>query len=507
MTQFQCLLVTFSDFTLAMATDDQQQDNDTIDISSETHSQSVCLELREPGKELIDVFINELSPRKSKAYSSLVLSSEQRVEYLICGYIRNNFQRDAMPNDVHSLCSQYVGNSSNFDPQHLMTKRESGTNCCGYATFCGKWYRNYRDEIIWKVQKLPSIVVDSARSVTAWQWVIAIILVIKLGIDGAALHAAVVHDHTYAIDEADRLVEVDEMLHVGAITDMMICVLSVLVTYVAGENIGIWLYPESRFALDVDEEGDDDCCERCCSKPMMETACCLELLLLTFNTLWTVFGVILWTEMDPQHPSTSIVLIWCIIQGTFGVLAPCCVRAVYRSRAVFDVLYIWKRFVKALPKVDNYMKGVVLVMVIKFAKDMAALVIAFSVDCHEEVDEEVINSLDVNSWLFVGGFTDLMISCIMALKTLSSDAFCASLYMGMDPMTCCLLMVIMSFDTIWTVFGFMFWAEMETSTVCSDMVLSWCIIEGAVGVLVQCCAYLCFRACFVWDVISNSSRS
>ena len=472
-----------------MATDDQQQNNETIDIPSETHSHSVSLELKESDRDLIDDFINELNPRKSKAYSSPVLSSEQRVEYLICGYIRNNFQRDSVPDDVHSLCSQYVGNSSTFDPQHLMTKRESGTDCCGYATFCGKWYRKCRDEIVWKVQELPSIV----RSVTAWQWVIAIVLVIKLGIDGAALHAAVIYDHTHAIDESDRLVEVDEMLHVGAITDMMICVLSVLVTYVAGENIGIWLYPESRFE---DENEKDDCCN--CTRPMMETACCLELLLLTFNTLWTVFGVILWTEMDPQHPSTPIVLIWCIIQGTFGVLAPCCVRAVYRSRAVFDILYIWKRFAKALPKMDRYTNSIVIMMVIKFAKDMAALAIAFTVDCHNEVDEEVISSLDVNSWLFVGGFADLMISCFVCMKSLSSQDFYIRLWFAVAPVVCCFLMMIMSFDIIWTVFGFMFWAEMETGTVCSDMVLSWCIIEGTVGVLVQCCGYVCFRVWLVY---------
>ena len=113
-----------------------------------------------------------------------------------------------------------------------------------------------------------------------------------------------------------------------------------------------------------------------------------------------------------------------------------------------------------------------------FAEDMAALAIAFTVNCHEELDEEVINSLDVNSWLFVGGFADLMISCFVCMKSLSSRRFYMKLWSAMDPLTCCFLMLIMLFDIIWTVFGFMFWAEMTAGSSIKSCASIWCEYNG-----------------------------
>ena len=61
------------------------------------------------------------------------LTKEDRVESLVFGFIRE-LSCDTAPDIITLLCWQYTGDHEDFDGDVLWSMKESGLNCCGYAT-------------------------------------------------------------------------------------------------------------------------------------------------------------------------------------------------------------------------------------------------------------------------------------------------------------------------------------------------------------------------------------
>ena len=78
----------------------------------------------------------------------------------------------------------------------------------------------------------------------------------------------------------------------------------------------------------------------------------IKLMMTCSSILWTVIGFILWSELEPQHPCSRMLLAWCIMEIIVGVFGPC---SLYWSRC-YDLtisllfLLIWRYLKKNTTK-------------------------------------------------------------------------------------------------------------------------------------------------------------
>ena len=92
----------------------------------------------------------------------------------------------------------------------------------------------------------------------------------------------------------------------------------------------------------------------------------------------------------------------------------------------------------------------------------------------------------MNSWLFVGPITDMFAICIFCMSTLNAgtsfDHVCSNCFIVVSSLT---------FNTVWSVFGFILYADMEPQHACSITVLSWSIFQ-MISALLVCCGMVCW---------------
>merc|ERR1719295_996085 len=150
------------------------------------------------------------------------LSKEKRLEYLIDGYVRelSSDKRDTSIHDILPLFRAHVGdpdafNDYTFDDK-LMTLTERGLNCCGYNTFWGR---------IYLLLSAPPLAVMYP-------------LIIKLVLDIVALSVA---DSNDTETTGFKTIDSTTWLRVGAISDTIISVLFVVMSFVMrGREYGEW---------------------------------------------------------------------------------------------------------------------------------------------------------------------------------------------------------------------------------------------------------------------------
>ena len=129
---------------------------------------------------------------------------------------------------------------------------------------------------------------------------------------------------------------------------------------------------------------------------------------------------------------------------------------------------------------------VAIVILLKFAVDVAALVIASIF--HEENAHDPISAVhfvDITSWLYIGGITDIMICAILLF---GSDL--ERKYIDTEPFHkesglsgCCLFLFIVTFYSLWAAFGFLLWSEMSPNRITSIIVLCWSSLSSVFGVI------------------------
>merc|ERR1711879_1053439 len=213
-------------------------------------------------------------------------------------------------------------------------------------------------------------------------------------------------------------------------------------------------------------------------------------LILLFYGIWITYGFMLWLDTDERDTKSSVILSWCIIHFAFTVIGPCCVFMVD-----FRFINYCNCGEYQIRKIGDCIGFAILFAAIFGIKDIVILWIAFSYDCNQAVngnDPFVIGSMDVNSWMLVGGFTHLMMVSIWSLMcprwygAIALDAYDASDID--DKAFCCYyyaLLFFFLFSLLWVVLGFVTWSQMDVSHVCSQIVLSWSIIES----VFNCCVY------------------
>lgn len=138
------------------------------------------------------------------------------------------------------------------------------------------------------------------------------------------------------------------------------------------------------------------------------------------------------------------------------------------------------------------------------AKDIAALVIASSHNCNNAMSTNTLGYLDVSAWMYIAAVINMIISAIWISVSLLADngavfwnCLCCNFrtwkgtVIGIVSGTMQLLTI--SFYIIWIVFGFILWGQMKSGLACTEMVLSWCILEIILVVLgLPCCCCFSF---------------
>lgn len=231
------------------------------------------------------------------------LSVNERIERLVSGFIRQIPCDSTVPVEVPALCRKYAGDSFCFDGYALMTRKEYkraiGKDCCGYATCCGKLKRNRRQ------------IYDSIRALLYLLLVIAVVW----GKDIAALVVAVIYDCNDAWSNKGAAplgdLSITAWLYAAGIGNIVFGFMWMCALCGGPQNSGI-----------VDAlvycGGGEYSCVSCIPRYL------LFLITATLYFLWTVFGFILWSDMDPRHPCSKMVLSWSIVESVLACFGFCC---------------------------------------------------------------------------------------------------------------------------------------------------------------------------------------
>lgn len=110
---------------------------------------------------------------------------------------------------------------------------------------------------------------------------------------------------------------------------------------------------------------------------------------------------------------------------------------------------------------------------ITWIKDIAALCISTIINCDDFISEEehlqIFPWLSVTVWIYTAAIVDIVLSLLSAL------VIC-----GIPTWVCIRLSFIplyLSFNIIWVSIGFQISAEMDSSSVCNVVIMTWCIIQ------------------------------
>ena len=197
--------------------------------------------------------------------SVAAVSTKNRVDALVDGYVREIYVCLLVPVEVASICKQYIGDSKNVCSHKSMTANDTKTEAF-YGKYCMK--------------------------MTCF-----ILIVIKLCIDITALIVAITSDYNHEIP--GHVVkapvpppDVTTWIYVGCITDIVISI-----------------FQSAPVAL-------------------QGTVSCYFVALLTpFYAAWIVFGSMLWWQLGLQsnaYPLLShMILSWCITQTISGLVTLC----------------------------------------------------------------------------------------------------------------------------------------------------------------------------------------
>ena len=216
------------------------------------------------------------------------LSFDERFAYLVHGYIRN--QNENVPEDVMSLCMQYIGGPRMLNVANLMTLDEHGYGCCGHATFCGKLPSRSRAFCAHLFYGCRVICGDLWDVPLLYKIISLLIFIVFCAKDIAALVIASCYECNSAISIGS--LNVSTWLYAGAIVNIFV--------YVT-------LIPLLMFASRYYRKGWQ----------------CNFLYCESFHFIWSVLGFILWSHMESGLACTSMVLSWCIIEIAWA-LVPCC---------------------------------------------------------------------------------------------------------------------------------------------------------------------------------------
>ena len=373
------------------------------------------------------------------------LPTDSRVEWLVCGFLREldvtksptalcrgccrPKRANRLPDDVVIMCWQYTGDSNAFGIEQLTSLKESGLNCCGYATKWGK----------------------CARAVP-----VPLIMLSKLVVNIMSLMMGSIDD-TSNMEGPLNTLSVKAWLFVGAVVDLVLMC-----------NMSKLYYQDKEEFM----------------KPRFKG--CLELVVALFYSIWIVFGIVLMERLDKVQMTYIVSVLWCIVQGITSALLPFCLNA-SEKRSIIECCWtfcgncsekptgIWK-FAKKDPKFFCFIFCLLMIKFGGIAADIAALVIVSAYDCNNAIVVSPLGSLDINSWMFVGAITDIMVPFVSYVLVLNEQA-------GMQ----FLILSSILFEFLWSVFGFILYSNMDSGHSCSKMVLSWSIIQILWTISGICC--------------------
>jgi len=315
-----------------------------------------------------------------------------------------------------------------------------------------------------------------------------ILLAIKLALDIPAL---VLAESAFSSHSSTTFKWLDPAtwLRVGAVSDLITNVLFVAIALLNYE-------PDSRiYRRDYFDE-------------VRQTFCCVRPPMMLFVGTWSVFGLMLWSELETEEKSASSVIlpIWSVTQLVTSVVVPCCIFL--RADDGVDI----ERSVILCADEDEAVCNFAMFLVvwvpglIQVVTAVAAVIVAMTYDCNGAVlsghDPHYSEWLDINTWLLMAGVTSFVIASMWTLCSFRCEQ---PDWSGEDDDSTeqnpcslgCGVLCVLVFQITWTVFGFMFWSEMEADTVCSSMVLWWSAAECvAIGMscVGGCCAF-CLMAC------------
>ena len=207
------------------------------------------------------------------------------------------------------------------------------------------------------------------------------------------------------------------------------------------------------------------------------SGCWFELLLTLFYSMWIIFGIILMQQIRDTQLLVAVMFSWCIIQGITTVVVPLCLR-VAQTLADKDKLLLSFDICSGFNLSDFSREALFLLIPLMLqiggiAADIAALCIASVYDCSNDTSNggSTLGSLDVNSWIFVGAITDMIIMIILWLLTWN-ELPGYGLIQDLCPFITSTL-----FHVLWSLFGFIMYADLAPEHSCSQIVLSWSMIQ------------------------------
>ena len=226
------------------------------------------------------------------------LNYDERVEYLVYGYIRMIAKDYMVPPEVFYFSRWYTGDSSHFHSRQLRSLKESGYGCCGRRTRCCIcWRKLIVSPIRYWWSKMKKIARRIGR-MTAHEWILILILAFRFFVNITALTEAI----TFTAESNLPIYDQDHVtlwLYIAAIVDIVSLLIYQVKHRSEGRSIGhvlLGYYQQPSCAF-----------------------CCGKFIHVLFHWSWSVFGIILWTNMDQSQFPGLIVICWCIMGFVIAV--------------------------------------------------------------------------------------------------------------------------------------------------------------------------------------------
>jgi len=391
------------------------------------------------------------------------LSPTERVEHLVSGYVRRISleTEDATQPDIDALFLKFVGSPRHFEEDRLFSLKESGLVCCGRNTPSGKFVRECGEGF-------AALCAVASFCIQRPELLIWVLLIIKLALDIPALVFA---DSFSGSSTAFESIEPATWLKVGGLSDLLFNAFFITISFLYTKRP----QNENRLYNDYPDE-------------MREVFYCIRPPMMLFIGIWSVFGLVLWSDLETESPHSAIFPIWSVSQLITSTLVPCCIFLKGPLKVTLG------RHFLLIPVLCcfSWIPGL-----IQMGKAIAAVIVGMTFDCNQAVSSShrsfLTEWLDINSWLLMAGFTSFVITsmwCLCSFRGHEDELGDDDGDYERPPNYCPLgfaALCVFAFQATWTYLGFLFYSEMEGDSVCSSMVYSWVVAECvALGI-----SYLC----------------
>eukprot|EP01084_Bolivina_argentea_P031754 58762_1 len=472
------------------------------------------------------------------------LSRDERVITLTCGFTRESFP-EQLPSDIIDLCVSYVGSSKQFEHTVLTSFAENRqeprldcldgwqdlcTDCCkecwSCETFCGDecccncWINIINNCCAaccecWKC--FQCFTNYSCCFGFAGDILVAILILIAIAITFGKDIAMFIFSKIYKCNVSGGsdyiYFNVYDWMLIGCISDSILWI--IMIAFL----LGVYLHNKADGTL------------RICSDKIQGIFIACMGCVWCFFIAWIVIGFLLYAEMIVDTaidneckniviswnilqliPTISVICFILIVMAGEGIFSDCCQGCCdcielcsdwcgYCLDPIFELvgdfyMNIERSCGACLPRYGiGIVRGILVVILIAFffGKDVSCLIINSYNNC-DIIDEEskYVKLFNVTEWLYIGSITHMFIGIsfvcwLSAGVTLDIDS---SAYFVVGTLFWCCGYL---FNISWMVIGFFFYSEMsftgESNLVCSDIVLSWSVIQGLESVFLV--LYLC----------------